>query len=49
MPTMEQLGVPAINTMGYYELSSELEIPEWSHLSRKIQDDWSHLIVPYIE
>jgi hypothetical protein len=30
-------------------LSGELEIPEWSHLSRKSQDDFSRRIVPVIE
>ena len=38
-----------INTMDYEELSSELEIPEWSHLSRRSQDDFSRRIVPVIE
>lgn len=38
-----------INSMDYAALSSELEIPEWSHLSRQSQDDFSHSIVPYLE
>ena len=38
-----------INTMDYPELSSDLEIPEWSHLSRKSQDDFSRRIVAVIE
>lgn len=38
-----------INSMDYPELSSDLEIPEWSHLSRKSQDDFSRRIVPVIE
>ena len=44
-------GVDAVwvNTMDYEELSSELEIPEWSHLSRKSQDDFSRRIVPVLD
>jgi hypothetical protein len=38
-----------INTMDYAELSSELEIPEWSHLSRQSQDDFSRRLVPVLE
>ena len=38
-----------INSMDYAELSSELEIPEWSHVSRKSQDDFSRRIVPIVE
>ncbi len=38
-----------INSMDYEELSSDLEIPEWSHLSRKSQDDFSRRIVPVIQ
>ena len=38
-----------INTMDYEGLSSELEIPEWSHLSRQSQDDFSRRIIPVIE
>jgi hypothetical protein len=48
-PMMEGIGVAAINTMDYPELSTDLEIPEWSHLSRSSQDDWSHNIVPVLE
>ena len=40
---------PAINTMDYPELSTDLDIPEWSHFSRDSQDLWSARIVPYIE
>ncbi|MDJ0909796.1 MAG: hypothetical protein QNI99_11425 [Woeseiaceae bacterium] len=38
-----------INAMDYPELSSDLEIPEWSHLSRQSQDDFSRRIVPVME
>lgn len=38
-----------INTMDYDDLSGELEIPEWSHLSRKSQDDFSRRIIPVLE
>ena len=38
-----------VNAMDYEELSSELEIPEWSHLSRRSQDDFSRRIVPLLE
>ncbi|QBY03735.1 hypothetical protein E2K93_04780 [Thalassotalea sp. HSM 43] len=48
-PMIEALNVPAINTMDFPELSSQLEIPEWSHLSRKSQDVWSEKIIAYIE
>jgi hypothetical protein len=49
LPMITGLDVPAVNTMDYADLSTELEIPEWSHLSRKSQDDWSKRIYPYIE
>jgi hypothetical protein len=45
----EGFGAVAINSMDYPELSSELEIPEWSHLSRKSQDDFSRRIVPIVK
>jgi hypothetical protein len=48
-PMVEGFDAPHINTMDFPELSSELEIPEWSHLSRKSQDDFSRMIVPFIE
>jgi len=35
--------------MDYPELSTELEIPEWSHLSRKSQDVFSRVIFNYID
>ncbi len=49
LPIVNGLNVPAINTMDFPELSTELEIPEWSHLSRKSQDVWSSIIMSYIE
>jgi hypothetical protein len=48
-PMAEGFGAVAINTMDYPELSSELEIPEWSHLSRKSQDDFSRRIIAVLE
>lgn len=48
-PTMVGLDVPAINSMDYPELSTDLEIPEWSHLSRKSQDDFSRRIPVFID
>lgn len=48
-PMAEGVDALWINTMDYDELSSELEIPEWSHLSRRSQDDFSRRIVPVIE
>lgn len=48
-PTMQALDVPSINTMDYPELSTNLEIPEWSHLSRKSQDEFSALIPDFID
>jgi hypothetical protein len=45
----ERIDAVWINTMDYEELSSELEIPEWSHLSRRSQDDFSRRIVPVLE
>lgn len=48
-PMVEGFGAPSLNTFDYPFLSTELEIPEWSHLSRKSQDDWSRDVVPVIE
>lgn len=48
-PMTGGFGAPAINSMDYPQLSSDLEIPEWSHLSRKSQDAWSRNIVPVLE
>ncbi|MDF2178868.1 hypothetical protein P2G88_11470 [Aliiglaciecola sp. CAU 1673] len=39
----------AIDSMDYPELSSELDIPEWSHLSRASQDLWSERIATHIK
>ena len=49
LPMMDGIGAPLINSMDHPELSSELNIPEWSHLDRASQDLWSARIVPYIE
>ena len=48
-PMMDAFDAPAINCMDFAQLSIDLEIPEWSHLSRKSQDEWSRNIVPFIE
>lgn len=48
-PMTEGFGAVSINSIDYPALSSELEIPEWSHLSRKSQDDFSRRIVPVLE
>ena len=48
-PMAEAIDAVWINAMDYDELSSDLEIPEWSHLSRKSQDDFSRRIVPVLE
>ena len=48
-PMTEGFGAVSINSMDYPELSSELSIPEWSHLSRQSQDDFSRRIVPIIK
>lgn len=48
-PMAEGIDAVWINTMDYDDLSSELEIPEWSHLSRQSQDDFSRRIVPVLE
>ena len=45
----EEIDAVWINAMDYPELSTDLEIPEWSHLSRKSQDDFSRRIVPMLE
>jgi hypothetical protein len=46
---VKDLGAPAIHTFDYPQLSTDLDIPEWSHLSRASQDLWSRDIVPVIE
>jgi len=48
-PMAAGFGALSINTLDYPGLSSELEIPEWSHLSRASQDVFSRRIVPLIE
>lgn len=48
-PHVEGLDALSIDAWNYPELSTELEIPEWSHLSRQSQDDWSRAIVPVLE
>ena len=48
-PMAEAIDAIWINTMDYAYLSSELDIPEWSHLSRQSQDDFSRRIVPVID
>ncbi|MFT5277827.1 MAG: hypothetical protein ACI97K_002433 [Glaciecola sp.] len=48
-PMLEGFGAAGINTMAFPELSSDLDIPEWSHLSRESQDLWSARIISYIE
>ncbi len=49
LPMMEGIGAPWVNTMDHPELSTDLEIPEWSHFDRASQDLWSARIVPYLE
>ena len=44
-PVSKGLGATAFNTFDYPELSTELDIPEWSHLSRDSQDKWSRDVV----
>jgi hypothetical protein len=48
-PMAENIDAVWVNTMDYGALSSELEIPEWSHLSRKSQDEFSREILPLVE
>ena len=48
-PMTEGIDAVWLNTMDYPALSTELELPEWSHLSRQSQDDLSRRIVPVIE
>lgn len=49
LPMIKGFNAPAINSMDFDELSTDLDIPEWSHLSRKSQDEWSARIIPYIK
>ncbi|NNF66119.1 MAG: hypothetical protein HKM98_01270 [Gammaproteobacteria bacterium] len=48
-PMAAQIDALWINTMDYPELSSELDIPEWSHMTRQSQDDFSRRIIPLLE
>lgn len=48
-PMIKGLNVAAINAMDFPALSTELDIPEWSHLSRKSQDIFSNIITDYID
>jgi hypothetical protein len=45
-PFIEAVGAPNIHSHDYPQLSTDLDIPEWSHLSRASQDLWSHAAVP---
>jgi len=47
-PLVESLDALSINGWDYPALSTDLEIPEWSHLSRQSQDDWSRAVVPIL-
>lgn len=47
-PHVQGLDALSISTWDYPELSTELEIPEWSHLSRRSQDDWSRAVIPIL-
>lgn len=49
LPVMTKLDAPYLDSYDYPELSSELEIPEWSHLSRNSQDKWSLNVVAHIK
>ncbi len=48
-PMTEGIDAVWLNAMDDPALSTELQIPEWSHLSRQSQDDFSRRIVPVIE
>lgn len=49
LPVVQKLDIPFIDCFDYPELSTKLEIPEWSHFSRQSQDIWSKNIVKHIE
>ena len=49
LPFVKQLNAPYLDTNNFSELSTDLEIPEWSHLSRKSQDEWSERVVPHVK
>ena len=46
---LDEIDVPGIDCMDFPELSTELETPEWSHLTRDSQDKWSARIVNHLE
>ncbi|MGX5203174.1 hypothetical protein [Aliikangiella sp. IMCC44632] len=48
-PMLETFDVIGINSLEYPQLSSQLETPEWSHLSRASQDKWSLSFIPILE
>lgn len=48
-PMSDGFNAAAVNSYDYPELSSNLQIPEWSHLSRASQDLWSRDVVPIIK
>ncbi len=48
LPMVAGFDAAVINSMDHPELSSELDIPEWSHVSRASQDLWSSRIVDHI-
>jgi len=48
-PMIEGLDVVGLNAMDHPELSTDLDIPEWSHLSRKSQDEFSRVVFSYID
>jgi len=47
-PHVEGLDALSINSWDYPELSTALEIPEWSHLSGRSQDDWCRALIPVL-
>jgi hypothetical protein len=49
LPMITGFDAPALNSIDFPELSTELEISQWSHLTRKSQDDWSKRVYPYIQ
>lgn len=48
-PLVLAIDATMINSMDYPQLSSDLNIPEWSHLSRTSQDLWSVAFVRILE
>jgi hypothetical protein len=47
-PTIQALDIVGINAMEHEALSTGLDTPEWSHLTRASQDEFSHLITDHI-